>query len=228
MRLARFVQGDRAARTSLGRAILHKLPVRIFARLLALIGACSASGALVACSWLLDWNYPDGGPAGAPSAAESSGDSQDAMQDGGESMDASADDSDASGGGSRADSVNSTDAASDADASDGNQGDGPAPCPASCGCCDSKGCHYGTSSDSCGNGAAQCKVCSGSSPHCNDGVCSSQSPTTGQCTQSDASACQASRCYPIPFLQVTTCCRTDNTCGCQVQAPFGPPGLYCQ
>ena len=210
----------------MGRAILHKVPPLIPARALLTIGACGASSALFACSWLLDWKSytTDGGEGSSvPGADESAGGTNDsgAMNGSGGSTDAGAQDAGASDG------VTSGDVAIDAES------DGPTPCtPANCsGCCGPNGCYGGGTGDYCGTGGALCANCRDSGLSCipDGGFCSSSTITTHPCTPSDASACH-NRCIPIlfpPGITVTTCCTSELTCGCKATSQFFP-ALVCQ
>ena len=91
--------------------------------------------------------------------------------------------------------------------------DAPPPCGAgSCGgCCMNGSCVGGQSVTTCGIGGDLCKDCTNMGGACSKGAC-----TTRVVDAAPAPTCDKSKCGGcIPFYQVG-CCKSDDTCGCEV------------
>jgi hypothetical protein len=105
-------------------------------------------------------------------------------------------------------------------AGDGGDGEAAAQvCGSNCGgCCKATGfCAGGQSADSCGTGGVACVDCTAGGMVCSGGACVLASTVeAGPPPPCDPNACTM-RCYA--FVYETGCCKSDMTCGCQVQIP---------
>jgi hypothetical protein len=91
--------------------------------------------------------------------------------------------------------------------------DAPPVCgPSTCqGCCMNGTCVGGASVDTCGSGGGLCTDCTSKGGACSKGACA-----TPVVDAAPPPMCKASSCGScIPFYQ-TGCCKSDNTCGCEV------------
>jgi hypothetical protein len=167
-------------------------------RLLTRANALVALGALLtSCSVLLDWgDYSSG--------------LEDAATD--EAGDPSAPDAAAVDGGPDASLPDARpDAGTDA-------APAPPPCNISCmGCCSATGvCQGGQSDNSCGTAGQTCRNCESTGLVCVGGSCETAAPS-----EAGPKTCLLSACdLCIPVWQAN-CCKSDNTCGCQVLIPRG-------
>jgi len=108
---------------------------------------------------------------------------------------------------------------------------GKPPCASQCGgCCDPSGnCFGGRSTSTCGATGARCTDCSTMGQVCNGGLCGPAPPpqdsgmVTPTCTVSSCFAQRLCVTAAPPFYQ-NSCCKSDQTCGCQLAFP---PGLPC-
>jgi hypothetical protein len=173
-----------------------------------------------ACSVLLNWDDYTGGTldtGGAPAdggndlGIDEGSDAANVGADrGGNDADVSADPIEASG-------QEDAGARSDADA-------GKPPCASQCGgCCDSNGnCLGGRSTSTCGKGGARCTDCAVGGQVCNAGLCSAPpAPDSGVSPMTCNRAVCFTQTLCIPVYQAT-CCKADQTCGCQVVIPPVP------
>jgi hypothetical protein len=87
--------------------------------------------------------------------------------------------------------------------------------PVSCGgCCMNGTCVGGASVDTCGVGGELCADCTSKGGACSKGACTTAVPDAAP-----PPACKASSCGAcIPVYQAG-CCKSDQTCGCQVVIP---------
>jgi len=89
--------------------------------------------------------------------------------------------------------------------------------PSTCaGCCSNGDCVGGQSVATCGVGGGACKDCTSMGGACTSGACTMKPVDAGaprMCTVSKCGGC-------IPFYQ-TSCCKTDQTCGCVVSFSGG-------
>lgn len=82
------------------------------------------------------------------------------------------------------------------------------------GCCMNGMCYGGNSVNTCGKGGSACKDCSSQGACSANGSCSTPQVDSGQ-----QKSCNASQCLVcIPVYQ-QGCCKSDDTCGCQVVIP---------
>jgi len=171
------------------------------------------------CSLLLDWNAYTGGAVDAAI--------EDAMfEDSGPGPVSEASAPDATTGVDAGDAGMAADAGEGVDAGDGAPPpDAKPPCATSCGgCCDPGGtCLGGRSAATCGAKGASCVDCTMGGDECDAGVCAPAPPpkeggtVAPTCSQT---ACMAQNpCVPV-WQQ--TCCKADQTCGCQVLIPPSP------
>jgi hypothetical protein len=82
------------------------------------------------------------------------------------------------------------------------------------GCCMNGTCYGGSSVNTCGKGGSTCKDCSSQGACSANGSCSTPPVDAGQ--QKSCSANQCLLCIPV-YQQ--GCCKSDETCGCQVVIP---------
>jgi len=84
------------------------------------------------------------------------------------------------------------------------------------GCCSDGQCVGGMSTATCGKGGVACHSCSGSTPVCS----TSTSTCVAEPMEASAPTCNVSSC-PLDCIPVyqRACCKSDNTCGCQVDIP---------
>jgi hypothetical protein len=102
--------------------------------------------------------------------------------------------------------------------------------PLSCGgCCNENGfCAGGASLLTCGMGGEACQNCMSKGQSCNQGACSSSD--SGSNDSGPPPVCNVSQCNRVNGTGALCiqgyqdpCCRSDGTCGCQVQIPtLGP------
>jgi hypothetical protein len=172
---------------------------------------------LAGCSLLLDWSdYTDGfadAAAGAGDTGQPTGPADAGHPDETNQPDEAGTDSAAIEAGG-----NPPDASPDA----GGDSLVPPPCsPTTCmGCCSATGdCQGGQSANSCGAGGQTCQDCQTSGLACVSGSCaaadSSDAAAPPTCT---VSMCNTKLCIPAWQAQ---CCKSDNTCGCEVLYPPG-------
>jgi hypothetical protein len=84
-------------------------------------------------------------------------------------------------------------------------------CP---GCCSNGQCVGGQSVATCGVGGGSCKDCTSMGGACTSGACTTKVPDAGP-----AKTCTTSKCSPcIPVYQ-SSCCKSDETCGCKTNFP---------
>lgn len=98
-------------------------------------------------------------------------------------------------------------------APDVNTACGPTTCA---GCCSNGECVGGASVATCGVGGGACKDCTNMGGACTGGACMMKVADAGPpktCTASQCGGC-------IPFYQ-TSCCKSDQTCGCVVSFSGG-------
>jgi hypothetical protein len=167
-------------------------------RLLTRASALAALGAwLTSCSVLLDWGDYSSGLEDA--AADDAGDLS--------APDAAAVDGDDGGP-----DANSPEAQPDAGT------DAPPPCKTNCnGCCSATGvCQGGQSANSCGTGGETCRNCESTGLACVGGSCETATPSEAGPKTCSLAACNL--CIPV---WQANCCKSDNTCGCQVLIPKG-------
>jgi hypothetical protein len=82
------------------------------------------------------------------------------------------------------------------------------------GCCMNGTCYGGSSVSTCGKGGSACKDCSSQGACSANGSCSTPQVDSGHQTSCSASSCLL--CIPV-YQQ--GCCKSDDTCGCQVVIP---------
>jgi hypothetical protein len=177
---------------------------RVFFRASAL----ASFGALISCSVLLDWAAYSGG---APDV--SNGDdtgSPDATGDANRDEDSAPQSRDAQEEGSSPPEAG-PDVAPDAL---------PACAPSCHGCCADNNCNGGQSDDSCGVGGQACVNCLSSAMACANGQCAPPlAVDAAQRTCTLSTCAKANLCIPV---WQSSCCKSDGTCGCQVDIPPGP------
>ncbi len=159
-------------------------------------GLTVAAGALGGCAAILDWSGYTG-ERDASVDASGAGEPEDAAErDAGAMLDAS-DAADASDG----------DARPEAAAPDGSFACSPATCG---GCC------------TCGSGGVACTDCSSRGEGCSAaGQCVAPAADAAPLPMCVVSDCSVALCPA--FVYTTTCCKSDQTCGCQVQIPMKGP-----
>jgi hypothetical protein len=87
-------------------------------------------------------------------------------------------------------------------------------CP---GCCSNGQCVGGESVATCGKGGGLCKDCTSMGGACTNSACATKAPDAGP-----PKTCTASKCaLCIPVYQ-SSCCKSDETCGCKTN--FGGNG----
>jgi hypothetical protein len=167
--------------------------------------ACFVGLGVSSCSWALDWNgYTDGG-FGSIDAADDAGGGTDARA----ATDANdaADARDSAGNDAAPDVV-------DAEGSEAATRCGPFTCG---GCCRADGfCAGGGSEATCGTAGGACQDCTRTGQSCDQGVCASVD--SGPAPVCDEMQCRSMLTLCIP-VEESPCCRSDGTCGCQVQIP---------
>jgi hypothetical protein len=79
------------------------------------------------------------------------------------------------------------------------------------GCCSKGECVGGQSVATCGVVGAACKDCTSMGGACSNGACATKVPDAGS-----SKTCTVSKCGGCILFYQTSCCKSDQTCGCVV------------